>query len=132
MALNSDVGVAPEQQEVIERAAREYWDAWFAGDADRIARCLHPALAKQYVADPDDPGAAVEQEGWQDMVDGAMRGDGTKYRGLAFEATLLSATANIAAVRLAGGPFVDLLHLGRFGDAWRIVNVLWEEPAKRP
>ena len=31
----------------IRMAAMDYEEGWFEGDADRMARCLHPNLAKR-------------------------------------------------------------------------------------
>lgn len=110
----------------IEQAARDYYEAWFTGDGDRMARCLHPQLAKRNIDQPDRADSPVDENTWDSMVEGAREGRGTKHRGTPFEITVLDTTRNMASVRVEGGPYVDLLHVGRFGEAWRIVNVLWE------
>jgi len=35
-------------------------------------------------------------------------------------------TADSASVKVLSEPFVDYLHLARFGERWLIVNVLYE------
>jgi hypothetical protein len=118
--------VTRDQMLAIEQAARDYFEGWFEGDAERMARCLHPSLAKRNIDQPDRADSPVDENSWESMVQGARAGRGTKYRGTVFEVTVLDTTPNMASVRVEGGPYIDLLHVGRFGDEWRIVNVLWE------
>ena len=110
----------------IEQTARDYYEGWFNGDADRMAKCLHPQLVKRNIDQPDRADSPIDANSWESMVDGARAGRGTKHRGTPFDVTVLDTTRNMAAVRVEGGPYVDFLHVGRFGNAWRIVNVLWE------
>jgi hypothetical protein len=51
MSHNRDL--SPDQLEAIEQAARDYYEGWFEGDPERLARCLHPKLAKRNVDQPD-------------------------------------------------------------------------------
>lgn len=46
MTRNEGV-ISPDDREKILASARDYIEAWLEGDADRMARCLHPALAKR-------------------------------------------------------------------------------------
>jgi len=124
--MSQTVSLSPEDVQAIEQAARDYFEGWFEGDPDRMARCLHPRLAKRNIDQPDRFDSPVDENDWQSMVDGAREGRGTKYRGTPFHVSILDATSNMASVRVEGGPYIDLLHVGRFGHSWRIVNVLWE------
>ncbi len=116
----------PERHQAIEQAARDYYDGWFEGDPERLARCLHPKLAKRNVEQPDRDNSPIDEDDWDSMVNGAREGRGVKHRGTPYRVTILDTTANMACVRVEGGPYIDLLHVGRFGDSWRILNVLWE------
>ena len=124
--MSQHPGLSPEHLKAIEQAARDYYDGWFEGDPERMARCLHPQLAKRNIDQPDRDDSPLDENDWDSMVDGAREGRGTKHRGTPYEVTILDTTANMASVRVEGGPYIDLLHVGRFGNAWRIVNVLWE------
>lgn len=118
--------MATEDRAAIEQAATDYYEAWFSGDADRMARCLHPRLVKRNIDQPDRPDSPIDEETWDSMVDATRAGRGTKHRGTPFEVTVLDTSRNMASVKVEGGPYVDLVHVGRFGQEWRIVNVLWE------
>ena len=123
--------MAIRQQEVtvddlasIERAATDYIDAWLTGDADRMADCLHPDLTKRSIDDN-----AVGAMTHRDMVEATRAGRGMQLpRG--YEVTIEDAFRNIATARVDSARYVDFLHLARFEDRWRIVNVLWE-PLRR-
>jgi hypothetical protein len=47
---SGEVGVVRDadeaERELILRPARDYIESWLDGDADRMARCLHPDLVK--------------------------------------------------------------------------------------
>ena len=110
----------------IEQVARDYYEAWFEGDPDRMAAALHPRLAKRNIDQPDRADSPIDENDWQSMVDRTREGRGTKHRGSPITVRVHDVTPNMASVRVEGGPYLDLLHVGRFGDAWRILNVLWE------
>lgn len=123
--------MAIRQQEVtaddlasIERAATDYIEAWLTGDADRMADCLHPDLTKRSI-----DGDAVDAMTHRDMVEATHAGRGLKVP-RDYEVTIEDAFRNIATARVESARYVDYLHIARFEDRWRIVNVLWE-PLKR-
>jgi hypothetical protein len=124
--MSQSPDLSPDHRQAIEQAARDYYEGWFEGDPERLAKCLHPKLAKRNIDQPDRDDSPIDENDWDSMVNGAREGRGTKHRGTPYHVTILDTTANMASVRVEGGPYIDLLHVGRFGDTWRIVNVLWE------
>src|SRR5204863_146506 len=63
--------------------------------------------------------------GTSEMVEATGKGYGRKYRP-GHEITVLDNYGEIATVKVASVPYIDYLHLARFGDRWLIVNVLWQ------
>lgn len=124
MTTNSAIGAA--DREAILAAARDYIESWLDGDADRMARCLHPLLAKRSV-EPNaaSAGCRVENLTRDDMVAATAEGRGTRYE-RPFEISILHAYGDIASVRITSQPYVDYLHVARCGDAWLLLNVLWQ------
>jgi hypothetical protein len=123
--------ISAADRAAIERSARDYYDSWFAGDPEKMGACLHPRLVKRAIDEPDREDSKLGEDTWESMVDATRRGVGTKHRGTTYEVTVLDAFRNIASVKVAGGPYVDYVHVGRFGKSWRIVNALWEPTARR-
>jgi hypothetical protein len=108
----------------IVAAATDYIESWIDGDADRMARCLHPALAKRAIEDPDGRGLDLDEAPYSDMVAAA----GQRQRpevGRDYGLDVLDVFDGIAAVKVLSRPYMDYLHLARFGDRWLIVNVLY-------
>ena len=107
----------------IRRAALDYAESWYAGDADQMRRALHPDLAKRIARN-----GALEHMTAEKLIAGVAAGHGKKTppeRQLK-NVKILDVFGNTASVRLEMSGWIDYMHLARFGDEWKIVNVLWE------
>ncbi len=116
--------ISPADVEAITRTATEYFQSWFAGDGERIRACLHPALAKRT---PEQPGAmsmGLHECPTERLVADTASGEGTGFDPRQ-EVTVLDVFRDIATVSVRSEPFVEYLHLARFGDKWLIVNALY-------
>jgi hypothetical protein len=109
----------------IEEIARRYYESWFSGDGDGMRSVLHEHLAKRSIVDPGRGDSPLEEDTSESMVRQTLSGEGTQDRA-PFEISILDAFRNIASVKVVGGPYLDYLHVGRFGERWLIVNALWE------
>jgi hypothetical protein len=118
--------VSAEDLASIERAATDYIEAWLTGDADRMADCLHPELTKRAMDDRAIRGEApIGAMTYDDMVEGTRGGRGVDLP-REYQVTVENAFRNIATARVDSAPYIDLLHIVRLEDRWRIVSVLWE------
>jgi hypothetical protein len=118
-------GMQARDQDRIVGSAVEYVEAWLHGDADRMASCLHPALAKRRVVDADSGALALDEAPFGYMTTTAV--GGAKPHGSELAVTIFDVSEGIATAKAVSESSVDLLHLARFGDRWLIVNVLWED-----
>jgi hypothetical protein len=113
--------------DAIRAIALNYIEGWFDGDAVRMERALHPELMKRCRGlegeDPD----ALETLTAREMIDataeGEGRGEDAEDRQIALEISHLS--GEIASVTCLCHRYVDLLHLIRMPEGWRIVNAAW-------
>jgi hypothetical protein len=112
---------ADEQK--IRAAALDYAEGWYAGDAARMTRALHPDLAKRIARN-----GLVQKMTAQELIDGTGSGGGknTPKAKQLVEVKILDVFGNAASVRLEMGGWIDYMHLAKFGSDWKIVNVLWE------
>lgn len=113
----------------IRATALDYIEGWYTGDAERMERALHPDLAKRIVdVDPASGRARVDHMGALQLVQGTRRGFGkeTPEAERQRDVTILDVFGNAASVKVVARDWVDYLHLGKVGDRWQIVNVLWE------
>ena len=111
----------------IEATCLDYIDGQLEADPARVARALHPDLAKRAVigATPDER-LGLRRMSKDELVSltqqGALKTPKDQWNR---SCRILDVTAETAAVRLETPWFVDHFHMGRFGDRWIIVNALW-------
>jgi hypothetical protein len=121
----------PDATAAVEAVAYDYVDGQLEGDADRVARALHPDLAKRAVAGKGAP-FPLRRMTADELValtrDGALRTPRDRWDR---SVRVLDMSGSVATVRAETPWFVDHLSLGRFGDRWLIVNALWS-PKPRP
>ena len=113
----------------IERVVADYYESWFAGDHERMRSSLHPELAKRSVERGAGGDPFLETIGAQDMVEATARGAGKKYP-TGHDVVICDIEEELATVKVISAPYVEYLHLARFGERWLIVNVLWRSRGK--
>ena len=112
----------------IRRAALDYAESWYAGDAEQMRRALHPELAKRIARN-----GTLDHMTAEKLIAGVGAGHGKKTpveRQLK-DVKILDVFGNTASVRLDMSGWIDYMHLAKFGDEWKIVNVLWELEPRR-
>lgn len=119
----------PATIKAIEATAYDYVDGQLEGDAARVARALHPDLAKRAVrATPDkDELLALRRMSKDELVELTRQGVlKTPKEQWDRSVRVLDVTGNVAVARVETPWFVDYFHMGRFGDRWVIVNAMWQ------
>lgn len=113
----------------IRSAAMDYIEGWYAGDAERMTRALHPELAKRIVrTDSASKRSQLQQMSAMSLVAGTRSGGGkqTPVAEQKKDFRLLDIYRGAAMARVDASEWVDYLQLARFNGRWVIVNVLWE------
>ena len=102
------------------------------GDADRVARSLHPDLAKRAVKPTPDEALGLRRMSKEELVDLTRRGVlKTPRENWERKVQVLDIAGDVAVARVETPWFIDYFHLGRFGDRWVIVNAMWQ-PKPQP
>lgn len=118
----------PAAVKAIESVAYDYVDGQLEGDPARVARSLHPDLAKRAVRSTGDADEtlALRRMTKDELVDLTKQGVlKTPREQWSRSVRVLDITGNAAVARVETPWFVDYFHLGRFGERWVIVNALW-------
>jgi hypothetical protein len=110
-----------DERRSIERAAADYFDSWFDGDPQRMARVLHPQLAKRRAADS---GSELVEIPADDLIADVGSGPKTGYD-RTYEVQVVDIGEDMASVVVHSDPFTEYLHLARFDDGWKIVNTFY-------
>lgn len=108
----------------IRATALDYVEGWYAGDASRMERSLHPDLAKRIMR-----GGTLDHMTAAQLV-GATRGGGgrnTPPDRQEKDVRILDIFGNTASVRATMAGWIDYMHMAKNAEGrWVIVNVLWE------
>ena len=117
-----------DEEQAITATVDDYWQGWFTGDAERMARALHPALTKTGVGNDASGSATIASMTAQDMVGWTRDGDGLAERpaDLTTTVTIDDAYHRIATVTVHSNVYREYLHLVRTGEGWRIVHALYQ------
>jgi hypothetical protein len=112
----------------IRMAAMDYEEGWFEGDANRMARCLHPDLAKRGIKlDPVSGKKFLNRLTKEDMVRYTREGGGTDLprEKLYYKVDVMEVFQEVAIVRAESYPYIDYLQLVKDEGQWLIVNILY-------
>ena len=113
----------------IRATALDYAEGWYEGNAERMARSLHPELVKRIVVRDSTTGKTMVQGmGASVLVNSTRHGYGkeTPKERQQKEVTILDIFGNAASAKAVMADWVDYMQLGKVDGRWVIVNVLWE------
>lgn len=129
VALTASAAAAQDAATItaIERTCYDYVDGQLEGDPARVARALHPDLAKRSARPATaDELLALRRMSRDELVEltrqGVLKTPREKWDR---SVRVLDVTGNAAVARVETPWFVDYFHLARWGDRWVIVNALW-------
>jgi len=116
----------------VERAAMDYLDGFYEGDADKIRRGVHPDVVKfGFMMGRDGAGYRGSPMTFDEMIGFA---DHVKQEGnfpaedAPKEVILLEVQDQIAAAKVVAWWGMDYLHLAKYDGEWKILQVLWQTP----
>lgn len=135
MALAGPVQAQAADTAAIRAAAEDYILGWHTGDADRMARSLHPELVKRlHLTHPQAGMSWVQTQGRSQLVLGTASGAGTRTpeADRMAEIRVLDVFRGAAVVRVDATEWVDYLQLVEEDGRWLILNVLWELREAQP
>jgi hypothetical protein len=118
----------------IKRAALDYIEGWYEGDAERMERALHPEWAKRIVyTNPETERSRLEQMSAMTLVQYTRAGYGkqTPVEKRQMNVTILDKYENVASVKVIATDWIDYLHVAKYNGEWKIINVLWEMKPKK-
>jgi hypothetical protein len=119
--------ISPADDAGIRATIDDYYLGWYDGDGERMARALHPDLAKRGWHAIRAAAPRVDPDTFSTMVEAAGAGHGrrTEVAGREFRVEINDVYGDVAAAVVHAVPYIDYLHLIRTPDGWRILNALW-------
>ncbi|MCR5873768.1 nuclear transport factor 2 family protein [Phenylobacterium sp. J426] len=117
----------PAEAKAVEAVAYDYVDGQLEGDARRVARSLHPDLAKRAVEKSADEVFPLRRMSKDELVELTAQGVlKTPKDQWSRSVRVLDIAGDVAVARVDTPWFTDFFHLGRFDGRWVIVNAMWQ------
>ncbi len=113
-------------REAIIGTALDYLEGWYEANPERMARALHPDLAKRIAMPSRDGSRTLQHMGKETLVEYTAANEGRADVDLRDQIHILDVFGNAAVVRADAETWVDFLQMAKLDDRWVIVNVLWE------
>lgn len=128
MPLAASSGQSQSDSAAIRQTALDYIQGWYAGDATRMERAVHPELAKRIVRVDTLGNYRLDQMSAMSLVQGTRNGYGktTPQADRHDDVRILDIYRNAASVRIDASSWIDYLQVAKWHGRWVIVNVLWE------
>ena len=124
--------VEPDSTDIdaIHNACLDYIESWYDADPNRMRGCLHPDLDKRgmvrRIIDTRADEFATQPMTASWLLRLTELGLGTSDPDdRPIEITILDSIHHLASVKVIGNGFVDLLHLMKFPDGWKITQSSW-------
>jgi hypothetical protein len=112
--------------------ATDYLTSFYEGSAEeraaRIERAIHPHLAKRSPSWLRDDGA-FEEWTLPAMISGAAASVDDDTGTVPYSVQVLDLSPTMASVRTDAHWGIDYMHLAKIDGQWKVVNVLWDDPA---
>jgi hypothetical protein len=123
----ASIPVTAVDEAAIRGTIDDYYLGWYDADGDRMARALHPELAKRGWRLGETGDGIFDRDTRDTMVTFAAAGQGRRSEPAdrRFDVEVNDVYGDIAAAIVHAAPYVDYLHLVRTPDGWRILNALW-------
>jgi hypothetical protein len=128
LSLSAQNADRSADEAAIRKAALNYVEGWYEGNADRMQAALHPDLAKRIARnDPQTGKTTLQSMTAETLVKYTRDGGGKKTPAeqQVKDVKVLDVFQNAATVRAEMAGWVDYMHLAKVDGEWKIVNVLW-------
>jgi hypothetical protein len=117
----------PSARSEVEAAVRDFVEGIYSGDAERLARAMHPEIHKILLRTIPETGEPfLYKMGSSAML--AATGAGlftSPEEGWKIELEVYDISHGLAAAKVTSAQFIDQLLLGRVNGEWKVINDLW-------
>jgi hypothetical protein len=110
------------------QAALDYIEGWYAGDAERVEKALHPRFVRRIAAVTVAGDDFFWNQDRTQFLEMTRRGGdkATPVDQRQIKVTVRDLARTTATVRVDSAYYVEYLSLVKLRDQWQIVNILWE------
>jgi hypothetical protein len=110
----------------IRATVTDYIEGYYAGDASRMEKSLHPHYLKHTISGSEGQLKMTEKSGLQ-MVQDVRANGPISLSDKKEQITVLDITGDVASAKLVTAHWVDYITLSRWNGDWKIVSVVLRE-----
>jgi hypothetical protein len=120
--------------------ALDYLEGWYAGDAGRVARAVHPELCRRFIRTIASGQCHLEDCGASKLIAWTASGEGSRVPrehrrcdvSILDRARWDSKGPDVATVKAVGARGTEYLQQVALPEGWKIINILSEPVAEAP
>src|SRR5262249_3215265 len=118
---------APTDEQAVRATVTNYIEAYYAGDAGRMEKSLHPHYLKHTISGSEGKLRMTEWTGLQMVEDVRSHEPHIPASERKEQVTVLDIAGDIASAKLVTAHWVDYLTLTKWNGEWKIVSVVLRE-----
>lgn len=127
-ATEPAVSDVPNDAQAVRAAVTDYIEGYYAGDAARMEKSLHPHYLKHVIKSSDGSLKMTEKTGLQMVEDVRSHGPSDLPKSEQTEQiTVLDVSKDTASAKLVTSHWVDYMTLAKWNGEWKIVSVVLRE-----
>jgi len=127
-ATAREVNNSRNESTAVRATVADYIEAYYAGDATRMERSLHPHYLKHVISTSDGNLRMTEKTGLQMVQDVRSQGAANLPKSEQTEQiTVLDVSKDMASAKLVTSHWVDYMTLAKWNGEWKILSVVLKE-----
>ncbi len=127
-AMASEVDNSRNDSAAVRATVTDYIESYYAGDAARMEKSLHPHYLKHVISKADGSLRMTEKTGLQMVQDVRSQGPSDLPRSeRTEEITVLDVSQDMASAKLVTSHWVDYITLAKWNGEWKILSVVLNE-----
>ncbi|HXM20516.1 MAG TPA: nuclear transport factor 2 family protein [Terriglobales bacterium] len=127
-ATAREVNNSRDESAAVRAAVTDYIESYYAGDAARMEKSLHPHYLKHVISTFDGNLRMTEKTGLQMVQDVRSQGPSELPKSEQTEQiTVLDVSRDMASAKLVTSHWVDYVTLAKWNGEWKIVSVVLKE-----
>ncbi|MGB6676598.1 MAG: nuclear transport factor 2 family protein [Terriglobales bacterium] len=127
-ATAHQVNNPPNESQAVRATVADYIESYYAGDAARMEKSLHPHYLKHVIRTSDGSLKMTEKTGLQMVQDVRSQGPSDLPKSEQTEQiTVLDVSEDMASAKLVTSHWLDYMTLAKWNGEWKIVSVVLKE-----
>ena len=126
-ATAREVNNSRDESAAVRATVTNYIESYYAGDAARMEKSLHPHYLKHVISTSDGNLRMTEKTGLQMVQDVRCQNNELPKSEQTEQITVLDVSKGMASAKLVTSHWIDYMTLAKWNGEWKIVSVVLKE-----